>query len=360
MEKIYYLRLWLIAAMLSVAYSASAYDIVFDELYYNLNGTERTAEVTYYYLGDQLNPGFYEGDITIPSAIICDGIKYTVASIGDGAFAYCSKLTSVTIPESVTEIGDGAFFGCDALTSLTIPNSVTSIGESAFSHCRGLTSVTISNSLTKISNVAFSYCSKLTSVTIPESVTEIGDEAFVSCVTLTSLTIPNSVTSIGDRAFSHCYGISKITIPKTVKAIGSKAFDCNDNLEVYVEWEDPSNETLSFAQQPFSDAIMQYGKLFVPECTKAIYEQYDPWRNFFNIEEYTVDGIEEIEAEGGVTIGVEGGKIVVNGAGDAKVEVFGTTGSAVYSGAADNLPELAAGIYIVRIGSTVKKVAVAQ
>ena len=111
MEKIYYLRLWLIAAMLSVAYSASAYDIVFDGLYYNLNGTERTAEVTYYYLGDQLNPGFYEGDITIPSAIICDGIKYTVASIGDGAFAYCSKLTSVTIPESVTEIGDRAFFG---------------------------------------------------------------------------------------------------------------------------------------------------------------------------------------------------------------------------------------------------------
>ena len=41
-------------------------------------------------------------------------------------------------------------------------------------------------------------------------------------------------------------------------------------------------------------------------------------------------------------------------------EVFGTNGAAVYSGSADNLPELAAGIYIVRVGSTVKKVAVAQ
>ena len=61
-----------------------------------------------------------------------------------------------------------------------------------------------------------------------------------------------------------------------------------------------------------------------------------------------------------MTIGVEGGKIVVNGASDAKVEVFGTNGAAVYSGAADNLPELTAGIYIVRVGSTIKKVAIAQ
>ena len=174
------------------------------------------------------------------------------------------------------------------------------------------------------------------------------------------MTIPNSVTEIGESAFSGCTGISKITIPKTVKTIGSSAFACNDKLEVYVEWEDPSDETLSFDEQPFSDGIMQYGKLFVPTGTKTIYEQYDPWRNFFTIEEYTVDGIEEIEVDGGVTISVVGGKIVVNGAGDAKVEVFGTNGAAVYSGAADNLPELTAGIYIVRVGSTIKKVAVAQ
>ena len=48
MKKIYYLRLWLIAAMLSVAYSASAYDAIVDDIYYNLNETKRTAEVTYY------------------------------------------------------------------------------------------------------------------------------------------------------------------------------------------------------------------------------------------------------------------------------------------------------------------------
>ena len=34
---------------------------------------------------------------------------YTVVSIGDQAFAGCSALQSVTMPNGITEIGDGAF-----------------------------------------------------------------------------------------------------------------------------------------------------------------------------------------------------------------------------------------------------------
>ena len=130
MKKIYYLRLWLIAAMLSVAYSASAYyDAEVDGIYYNLNKTDRTAEVTYDYAYK------YSGDINIPSAFLYNAIKYTVTSIGAYAFDGCSGLTSVTIPNSVTEIGGGAFSGCSGLTSVTIPNSVTEIGEGAFYRC---------------------------------------------------------------------------------------------------------------------------------------------------------------------------------------------------------------------------------
>ncbi|MGN0214685.1 MAG: T9SS type A sorting domain-containing protein [Muribaculaceae bacterium] len=57
---------------------------------------------------------------------------------------------------------------------------------------------------------------------------------------------------------------------------------------------------------------------------------------------------------------VEGGRIVVGGADNAKVAVFNANGAMVRCGLADNLPELATGIYIVRIGSTVKKIAIAQ
>lgn len=41
-----------------------------------------------------------------------------VATIGDFAFADCSCLKSVSLPESVVSVGDCAFADCDALTTI--------------------------------------------------------------------------------------------------------------------------------------------------------------------------------------------------------------------------------------------------
>ena len=71
------------------------------------------------------------GDVVIPSEI--DGKPVT--SIDNLAFADCTGLTNVTIPESVTSIDKGAFAVCTGLTSITIPDSVTSIGAFAFYDC---------------------------------------------------------------------------------------------------------------------------------------------------------------------------------------------------------------------------------
>ena len=40
-----------------------------------------------------------------------------------------------TIPESVTEIGDNAFYYCNKLSTLIVPEGVESIGENAFDEC---------------------------------------------------------------------------------------------------------------------------------------------------------------------------------------------------------------------------------
>ena len=76
-------------------------------------------------------------EVSIPATLV----GKPVTAIGDGAFSGCSRLTSVTIPNSVTSIGKDAFSGCSRLTSVTIPDSVTSIGKDAFSGCSRLTTV---------------------------------------------------------------------------------------------------------------------------------------------------------------------------------------------------------------------------
>lgn len=175
-------------------------------------------------------------------------IKPGTEVIGEKAFEGCSKLVSVTIPESVTKIGDYAFYksgvqivnfnaiNCEdveectmggwsvtslnfgesveripgslaqevrGLTSVVIPDSVTEIGWNAFDSCENLKSVTIGNSVKIIGSGAF-HCCGLTSVIIPDSVTHIEDEAFMSCQELTSIHIPDSVTHVGDAAFLGC------------------------------------------------------------------------------------------------------------------------------------------------------------
>ena len=177
------------------------------------------------------------------SSVVSVTIPSSITTIGDNAFAYCTKLTNINIQHSV--IGKYMFTGCTALSIVNIANSVTSIGPGAFSNCTGLTSaniqnsvigsnmfygctslidVTISNSVTSIAESAFCGCSALPEITIPNSVTSIAESAFWGCSALSEITIPNSVTSIGDYAFNGCRNLTNITVPSSVKNLGTRAF----------------------------------------------------------------------------------------------------------------------------------------
>ena len=125
--------------------------------------------------------------------------------IGEYAFAYCSGLTSLTLPVGITSIGEFAFSGCSGLTSLTLPAGITSIGEYAFSGCSGLTSLTLPAGITSIDKYAFSGCSRLTSLTLPAGITSIGEFAFSYCSGLTSIYVyAEKVPRIGRYAFEGC------------------------------------------------------------------------------------------------------------------------------------------------------------
>ena len=248
-------KLFTLLVALITTTSIWAYDFQSGNLYYNIT-SETTVEVTYL---EQYSSANYSGltIATIPETVTYNGTTYSVTSIEDYAFYYCTSLTSVTIPNSVTSIGTMAFSNCNSLTSIVvekdnttydshdncnaiietatntliagcqntiIPNSVTSIGDRAFYGCSSLTSVTIPNSVTSIEELTFYQCRSLTSITIPNSVTSIGSDAFQDCSSLTSVTIGNSVTSIGGEAFCNCTSLTSITIPNSVTSIEELTF----------------------------------------------------------------------------------------------------------------------------------------
>ncbi len=168
-----------------------------------------------------------------------------VTSIGARAFAFCNKLTSITIPDSVTSFGDQAFYCCSGLTSITIPDSVTSIGGLAFHNCSSLTSVTIGSGVTSIGSSMFRACNSLTSITMPNSVISIGEYAFCQCDSLTSVTIGNGVTSIENWAFSYCRSLTSVTIPDSATSIGEGAFrGCSSLTNIIVSANNPNYKSI--------------------------------------------------------------------------------------------------------------------
>lgn len=160
----------------------------------------------------------------------------SLKKIGNDAFANCSKLTGITIPDGVETIGEHAFAGCSGFTSVNIPNSVTNIGNGIFNSCKSLTDATIGNGVTTIPFEAFRGCSALTSVTIPDTVEIVGVYAFLECNALPQNQVWYVADNIIFRILPNATTATTVnyvpTIPNNIKILGDNALRMyNTNLD---------------------------------------------------------------------------------------------------------------------------------
>ncbi len=231
-----YLLLWVmvvaIAASLPVATSAAT--VEYRGVYYDLTKTsdsEGEAQVV------APTTGAYSGAITITPQFGYSSVKYTVTSIGKGAFLYATGLTSVWIPYTVKSINDYAFYGCYNLTKVEIgrtdgagnPNLVE-IGNTAFWGCQSLASFTYSNAsftkrIKKIGASAFMGCKSLKEFPFSDSTATIGAAAFKN-TGLTSIKVgrvQGGVTYINKGAFSDCKSLTTVIFLSNV-VVGNNGF----------------------------------------------------------------------------------------------------------------------------------------
>ena len=106
-------------------------------------------------------------------------IEPGVTSIGYWAFANCTNLKTISLPDGITLIEADAFYN-SGLTSIVLPNSVTEVQESAFSNCKQLASCDLGRGIKHIGKNCFWDCTALKSLKWSDCLETIGSGCFIS------------------------------------------------------------------------------------------------------------------------------------------------------------------------------------
>lgn len=174
------------------------------------------------------------GNIEIPSAVKYNGVDYQVIGLSDFAFAYCSDITSASLPNGIESFGKYSFWECTSLKTVNIPSGVETIGPGSFWLCSKLQEVNLPANLKILEENLFYSCSSLRNIVIPDGVEEIKDFAFKDCSLLETDKMPSSLKSIGESAFFGT-SITSAILPEGVLSVGPMAFSgCVYLSEIYI------------------------------------------------------------------------------------------------------------------------------
>lgn len=189
-----------------------------------------------------------ECDVVIPSEY--NGLPVT--EIAPLVFWNSHYLKSLTIPATVTYIREYAFTGCKNLEKVVFDeeSQLNTIGGCAFANCSSLKEIELPESLEIIEGAAFSACTSLESIHIPKNVNEINchfmANSFEKCTSLKSITIDEenqTYTMEGDFIYEMkdgkkhivlCVGGDEdgvLSIPEDIDSFYWKAFETCKNVD---------------------------------------------------------------------------------------------------------------------------------
>lgn len=226
-----------------------------------------------------------DGELALPSAE--GNIDYlafartAISTIND-----LGKITSISKYSNWTSDGYGAFALCTNLKSVILPDTLTTIGTQAFKSCSKLESINFVNAIERIENSAFYDCTnlKIDKLSLPNLKT-LGDSAFVSCQNLFNIEDLGSITTISatngsntSKCFANCSNLKKVKIPQTVTTLGTSAtpfWNCKkiEQVIIYAETPPSCGEGAIFS-------TVSLKAIYVPDGCVTAYQEATVWTNY--------------------------------------------------------------------------------
>lgn len=324
-------------------------------------------------------------------------------SIGVKSFLGCIALTSINLGNRLEFIGEMAFNKV-GIREITIPRNVKKIDGTVFGYCNELKKIYF-NAIKCVTpynygdNSSFFAQSPVEQIVFGPEVTYIGRFLAAKATSLRDIVIPANVSVIGAWAFSECTGLKKIVLEgNNAKILEGRVFrGCSAVEQIYFPEGDVSSITWGFSGGDFNgmpslkelycprnnaysigvtsdyffkDSDKATVSVHVPKnCINNYIDENSPnhpsrfdtgginwWAHFDNyIDDLEPSGINDVLEDVDVVVEARDGVLIVEGAGEAPVEVVDMAGRLVYCGAAEAIPTLPQGIYIIHVkGKSIK------
>ncbi|MBQ8287212.1 MAG: leucine-rich repeat domain-containing protein [Clostridia bacterium] len=207
-----------------------------------------------------------------------------VTSIYPYAFALCSNLKRIIIPETVTQMEYGIFsysndlvicceasekpagwhssWNIDDHTDVWNPKECKTVwnGREYQTDSQGIHYVVLNNG----NMVVTGFNNAPKRIALPEGVTEICNGAFRDCTSLQEIYLPKSLEFIGDSAFANCSELREIVMPPQMISIGNECFKATAITKITIP------EGITFLSNHLFANCEQLTEVHLPDSLKEI------------------------------------------------------------------------------------------